>query len=389
MKRITCIVAVFVIVAALSLSFISCRSGENTADTSTESFSSEVEGQIEEAVERNLRLYGGDSPVPGVVVGIWAPGRGTYVKGIGEADLITGEEMDTADKFRVGSNTKTFVVTVLLQLVDEGRLSFDDTLDKFDLGVEIPNAENIRVRQLCNMTSGLFEAFATDFAQPPEANPLTVWDPRDLVAAAVAYPPDFPPGEGWEYSNTNYLILGLIIEEVTGSAVEEEIESRLLQPLGLENTSFPVDYPGMPCPYTHGYTLDEQDDWLDSTVYYSPSMLWTAGVMISDMEDMKEWVKAYATGTTNGEETQEERLGCVDTPWTGIDFGLGIARSAGWYGYTGGLDGYNTAAYYLPGEDATMIVFVNSRNNDPDPGVANAIVRDIAEVVFPDNVPFK
>jgi D-alanyl-D-alanine carboxypeptidase len=388
MKRTTGIILAVVLIMVICAATISCKSEEDTADTPTESFGPEVERQIEEAVERNLRLYGGDSPVPGVVVGIWAPGRGTYVKGIGKSDIVSGEDMDTADKFRVGSNTKTFVVTVLLQLVDEGKLSLDDTLDKFDLGVAIPNAGNITVRQLCNMTSGLYEAYATAFAQPEEANPLTYWDPRDLVAAAVAYPPDFPPGEGWEYSNTNYLILGLIIEEVTGSAVEDEIESRLLKPLGLENTSFPVDYPGMPCPYTHGYTLDEQGSWMDSTVYYSPSMMWTAGVMISDMEDMKEWVKAYATGSTNGEETQEERLDCVDTPWTGIDFGLGIARSAGWYGYTGGLDGYNTAAYYLPGEDATMIVFVNSRNNDPDPGVANAMVRDIAEVVFPDNVPF-
>jgi D-alanyl-D-alanine carboxypeptidase len=296
--------------------------------------------------------------------------------------------MSVDDKFRVGSNTKTFVVTVILQLVDEGKLTLDDNLARFDLGVEIPNAENITVRQLCNMTSGLFEAYDSPTAGEVELNPLTHWNPQDLVAIAVKYPPNFPPGEGWNYSNTNYILLGMIIEKLTGNKAEEEVTRRCIEPLGLNNTSFPSDYPGMPCPYSHGFMLDAAGGWQDVTILYPPSLMWTAGAMISDMADMKTWVKAYVTGETNSEATQKDRLDVVDTGKEGLYFGLGIGNSGDWWGYTGGLEGYNTAAYYLPEEDAYVLAFVTAKIDNPDPGVANAILRDICAIIYPDHVPF-
>jgi D-alanyl-D-alanine carboxypeptidase len=371
--------------------FIFLCTGCSGSDNSS-SFSIETQQKIEAAVTSNLATYskenGGKEPVPGVVVGIWAPGRGTFVKGIGYADLSAKEPMDISDKFRVGSNTKTFVVTVLLQLVDERKLSLDDKLIKFDLGVDVPNSENITVRQLCNMTSGLFEVYDSPQLDDLDITPFTKFDPRQLVAMAVENPPYFPPGEDYHYSNTNYLLLGLIIEEVTGNRVENEIRDRLIIPLGLNNTSFPVNDPRMPEPYSHGYTIDKDGNWEDETVLLPPSLTWAAGVMISDMEDIKKWVKAYVTGSTNSASTQIERLKCVDTGRPNMKFGLGIGCTGGWFGYTGGIPGYNTAAYYLPSEDATIIAFVNSQVEKPEPGVANAIVRDISEILFPKNIAF-
>jgi D-alanyl-D-alanine carboxypeptidase len=358
------------------------------ADDQPNSFSPEVQKALESAVTKNLVVYGGQQSVPGAVVGIWAPGKGTFVKGIGLSDLATQTPMDTRDKFRIGSNTKTFVVTVLLQLVDEKKLSLDDKLSQFALGVSVPDAENITIRQLCNMTSGLFEVYHAPQLDQMQITPRTTFNPRELVALAVKNPPDFPPGKGWYYSNTGYLLLGLIIEAVTHNRLEREIRDRLLVPLGLHNTSFPVDDPGMPAPFSHGYALDKDGKWQDSTVVLPPSLSWAAGVMISDMEDMKKWVKAYVTGSTNSQSTQHERLQCVPTGKAGLQFGLGVGCTGGWFGYTGGIPEYNTAAYYLPSADATIIAFVNSQREQPEPGVANGIVRDITRIIFPANVAY-
>jgi D-alanyl-D-alanine carboxypeptidase len=307
---------------------------------------------------------------------------------MGRSDLSTGTEMSTDDKFRVGSNTKTFVVTVILQLVDEGKLSLDDTVASFDLGVTVPLGDQITVRQLCNMTSGLFEAYNAPQVAGTELNPLTIYDPAELVAFAAQNPSYFPPGQGWNYSNTNYILLGMIIEKLTGRPVADEVRDRLIVPMGLIHTTYPTVYCGMPCPYAHGYALDDAGDWQDVSVMFPPSLTGAAGAMISDMADMKKWVKAYVTGTTNSPATQKERLSVVETGKPGMEFGLGIAYSGGWWGYTGGMAGYNTAAYYLPEQDACIIAFVTTFPDGPAPGVANSIVRDIAKVVFPQNVPF-
>ena len=110
--------------------------------------------------------------------------------------------------------------------------------------------------------------------------------------------------------------------------------------------------------------------------------------MISDLADMKKWVKAYVTGANNSAATQKERLDCLPIGEYGLSFGLGIGCSGGWYGYTGGIPGYNTGAYYFPAQGATIIAFVNSQQERPAPGVANAIVRDITLILYPNNVAF-
>lgn len=351
-------------------------------------FPLEIQKSLYAAVTKELAAFGGNKSVPGAVVAIWAPGKGTLVTGVGDSNVAPKTPMAVDDKFRIGSNTKTFVVTVLLQLVDEKTLNLDDPLSNFDVGVKVPNAGNITVRELCQMRSGLPDAYGT-----PQMNKLDItvkskFTPQQMIAFSAANPPLFPPGTKWNYSNTNYLLLGLIVEAVTHHKLQDEIRARLLLPLGLHNTSFPTENPNMPLPFTHGYGLDKDKNWEDVTVSYSPSLSWAAGVMISDMADMKKWVKAYVTGTTNSAETQKQRLDCLPIGEHGLSFGLGIGCSGGWYGYTGGIAGYNTGAYYFPAQDATIIAFVNSQQEKPDPGVANSIVRDITQILYPNNVAF-
>lgn len=343
---------------------------------------------IETAARKELRAFGDGQPVPGVFIAIDMPGYAPYVKSVGYANLPARKPFRLPDKFRIGSNTKTFVVTALLQLADEHRLSLDDTISKFNLGVNVPNAGKITVRNLCEMRSGLFEAYNTQQFNNLNITPQTRLTPQQLVGWAAMHKPLFAPGAKYNYSNTNYLILGLIIEKLTRDTVGNEIRKRLLRPMGLTDTAFPDDA-AMPAPYSHGYQAAAKGDWQDVTVDISPSITWAAGAMISTVPDMKRWVKSYVLGTMNSKAMQRERLHCLPTGMgKNLDFGLGIGCSNGWYGYTGGLPGYHTAAYYLPAKNITVIAFVNAQREKPFPGTANAIFRDITQIITPRNIGF-
>ncbi len=350
-----------------------------------EPFAAPVQRAIAAAVEKERERYGGLTPVPAVLVGVWDRKR-AYVRAFGYADLAKRTPLSSDDHFRIGSNTKTFVISVLLQLIDEGKLRLDDPLSRFDLGVTIPNARNITVREVCQMRSGLFEVFET-----PELNvhpsPTRTFTARELVRWAVKQKPYFPPGKRYNYSNTNYLILGLIIEAVTKHSVGDEIRTRLLLPYHLAQTSYPATQ-AMPDPWAHGYGLDRNRRWEDVSGTIPVSLMGSAGEMISDMRDMTRWTKLWVTGKTNSPATQRARLDCIPTGIGNLSFGLGAGCSAGWYGYTGGLPGYNTANYYLPSKDTTIVAWVTLQRDDPFPGVANAIFRDIARIITPSNIPY-
>jgi D-alanyl-D-alanine carboxypeptidase len=350
--------------------------------------SSGVQAAIAAAVNKDLAAYGGPQPVPGVAVGVWLPGKAPFTKGFGYSNLATHTPMAVDDHFRVGSNTKTFVATVLLQLSDEKKLSLLDTISRFNLGLAVPSERRITLRELAEMRSGIIDLYSVPGVQQHDDAWLARQTPRQWVALAAKQPLLFPSGTKYNYSNTNWFLLGLIIEKVTHDTIQGEIRKRILAPMGFTQTSFPTTEPGIPAPYAHGYSLGEKGKWMDESSALPNSVSWAAGVMISDMADMKRWVKAYVTGSTNSGASQKARLTCPPTGNGNVSFGLGIGCSAGWYGYTGGINGHNTAAYYMPATGATIVAFVNSQREEPFPGVANAILRDIARIVSPSNVPY-
>src|ERR1700733_13219691 len=192
-----------------------------------------TQAAIVAAVEKQRKTYGGKTPVPGVLIVVWDGSGGSYMHGFGDADLAAHRPLTAADHFRVGSNTKTFVISVLLQIVDEGKLSLNDPLSHFSLGVTIPNAEHITVAELCQMRSGLFEAFDSPEFDNMKLEPDMKFDPRTIIGWAVEQKPYFAPGKGYRYSNTNYLILGLLIESITKEPVGEQIRKRILEPFHL------------------------------------------------------------------------------------------------------------------------------------------------------------
>jgi D-alanyl-D-alanine carboxypeptidase len=162
-------------------------------------FPLETQAALQQIVEQRLTEAGS----PGAAVGVWIPGRGTWVHAQGTGDLATGAPIRVADRFRIGSITKTFAATVLLQLVDEGRLQLDDHLEPYVSGV--PNGDRITIRQVLGMTAGIFSYTAdATFEAEYDADPLMPFSLQDLLVIVRRHPPDFPPGEGIHYSDTNY-----------------------------------------------------------------------------------------------------------------------------------------------------------------------------------------
>jgi D-alanyl-D-alanine carboxypeptidase len=358
------------------------------ASTGISAASTAVRAAIDLVVEKERKIYGGRTPVPAVLVGVWDGAGGSYVRAFGYAQLAKHALLSPADHFRIGSNTKTFVVAVILQLADEGKLTLDEPISRFGLGVDIPNASKITVRELCNMRSGLFEFFDVPELTHMNVTPETKFDSRTLVAWAAKQKPYFAPGKGYHYSNTGYLILGLIIEKISNDTVGNEIRKRLLLPFGLTQTSYPQTQ-AMPDPWAHGYGLDVKRNWTDVSNEIPVSAMGAAGLMISDMFDMKRWIALYVTGRTSGSATHRALMNCIPIGKGNLAFGLGLGCSAGWYGYTGGLPGYTTANYYYPASGVTIVAWVTVQEHAPPPGLANALFRDIASIMTPANVPFQ
>jgi D-alanyl-D-alanine carboxypeptidase len=371
--RLTACLALFF----LTMPLVSCGEGQEPAP----SFSEELQQQMQAMVDNVME----QASIPGCIVGVWVPGMGEWVAAIGEADIASGRAMTTEDKVRIASNTKTFTATLVLQLADEGKLGLDDPLEKYVTGV--PYGGEITIRQLLNMTAGVF-SFSEDegFLDAFTADPLMEMTPGESLDIALAHPPDFPPGQGWHYSDTNYEILGMIVEQVTGRAIEDEVQARIIEPLGLKNTSFPTT-PDMPEGYARGYVLEDDGKLADYT-RVSPSVPWAGGAMISNLDDLKIWAKALSSSELLSAEMHEEQLGWVKIPdLENVDgrYGLGIMGLGGFQGHNGAIFGYNSSVLYLPDDDATIVVLVNKSTNSSQESML--VFLGIVQLLFPEQFP--
>ncbi|WPB88782.1 serine hydrolase domain-containing protein [Streptomyces malaysiensis] len=244
----------------------------------------------------------------------------------GVADKATGERARPEQRFRIASNTKAFVAAVLLQLEGEGRLSLDDSVEKWLPGVVQGNGndgEAITIRQLLNHTSGIHDptteaSFFAPYLEDGDRDHIIT--PREVIARSVLHQPEFAPGKGWSYSNTNYLLAGLVIEAVTHRSAPAEIHRRILAPLGLKHTSFPVTDPEVHGPHLHGYDLKGRD-----MTRFSPSYDWTAGAMISTVDDLARFERALFGGTLLRPAQQRELTTPVEFP-DALAYGLGVQR---------------------------------------------------------------
>jgi D-alanyl-D-alanine carboxypeptidase len=340
--------------------------GQEEEQEEEEQASEENVLESQDALNAALENSFEESGAPGVVAAVQTP-EDTWVGTLGVADLASEEPMTADVHQRIGSVNKTFTVSLLLQAAADGLLSLDDTIDQYV--EDVPNGDEITLRQMANMTSGIASyTFNEQWQNELFSDPQRIWRPEELVQVGIADSPAFDPGTEFQYSNTNTVLLGLVLEQVSGKPVGDLFREGIIEPLGLRGTSFPnAADSSLPEPHPQGYTLQGQDDGepLNATDW-NPSWGWTAGAMISTVEDLLVYGRALGTGEgLLPPEQQAERLNSFlseDLPPNSADraYGLGLGREYGWLGHTGELPGFNTAVYYHPELDATVVVEVNS-----------------------------
>ena len=211
--------------------------------------------------------------------------------------------------------------------------------------------------------------------------------PEDALAIVRRHPPDFAPGERLNYSDTNYVLLGLIVEQLIGQAVGTAITERIIEPLGLTSTSYPTT-PEMPDPHARGYATDPDGAGLRDVTRSNPDVAGPAGAMISTLADLRAWAKALADGALLRPETERERQRWSPLPAApGFDvaYGLGIMELNGFVGHNGSIFGYSTWMMHLPADDATVVVLTNRAETETE--TAGGIFLDVARLLFPERVP--
>ncbi|MFB2596187.1 serine hydrolase domain-containing protein [Herbiconiux sp. P17] len=297
---------------------------------------------------------------PGAIVAVQSP-EGLFLKAYGEADPTTGAPMTTDMFQRIGSLSKTFTGTLLMQLVADGQVSLDDPVSEYLDGV--PRGDAITLQMLADMTAGLASYTKDDgFQKIMFDDPHLVHDADETLAFAFTLPASFDPGEGYEYSNTDTLVLGKVIEKVTGKPFSTVLQENILTPLGLTHTSFPDGSADFPSPHPQGYTLQGNDsdpaNPTDATDW-NPSWGWAAGEMISSASDLLTFGRAVATGDgLVPADSQIVRLESFQPAEAG--YGIGWGCQSGWVGHGGELPGFNTQMFYDTNSDTTVITMVNS-----------------------------
>ncbi|MFD4604982.1 serine hydrolase domain-containing protein [Streptomyces sp. NPDC058464] len=346
-----------------------------------------VARQLDAVVQHVMR----EADVPGVTVGVWTPGQSDYVRSFGVANKATGQKMSPDLYMRIGSETKTFTVTALLQLVDEGRVGLDDPIGKYVDGV--PGGDRITLRDLAGMRSGLFN-YSEDagFFKALTSDPQRAFTPQQLLAYSFRHPVMFQPGEKFSYSNTNLILLGLLVEKESGQPLGDYLEQHVLKPAGMSHTLFPTGNE-FPAPHAQGYTNQTATGKVQETAGWNPSWGWAAGAMISNLDDLRTWARTVATGvfpdgaTMVGPVVQKQRLTTPSTGIQGAGYGLGIFDVQGWIGHNGSLPGYESLTVYLPSTRTTVVVLLNtdiSYKGDIEP--STLFGQAITRVVSPDHV---
>lgn len=312
----------------------------------------------------------------------------------GVSDLQAGGPVNVDGYFRMGSNTKTFVSVVVLQLVAEGRLSLDDTVDHWLPGVVTGNGNDgaaVTVRQLLQHTSGIYD-YANDLVaritSVEEYQKLRYesFTPRQLVAMALAHEPDFAPGQGWSYSNTNYVLAGMIIRKVTGRDWAAEVRDRIIRPLGLRHTFAPGNDTNLPDPHASAYLYLDRDTPIETA---DANLTWAdaAGSLVTTVSDLNRFWAAIGRGALLHPAQQRQMRTTVlattfqdDRP--GLRYGLGLEWSpltcgGGYWAHEGDVPGFSTRTAVSKDGRTTVVISISTSADTPVDQAALAMVDHV------------
>jgi D-alanyl-D-alanine carboxypeptidase len=217
---------------------------------------------------------------------------------------------------------------------------------------------------LCNMTSGLSD-YADDslFIAEIAANPAKGWKPEELAAIGMSHDFLFTPGTGFHYSNTNAILLGMVIEYATGYKLEEVITSRILLPLGLTSTGFVTEGTELPGNHPRGYYNGTWVEGADYTEVFDQSSAWAAGAAWSTPKELYQYVKALVGGGLLSDTLQHYRLSefVTDPSDPNTAYGLSIMRRGSFFGHSGGTPGFTSLMYHSNEKRCTVVIYFNSQ----------------------------
>lgn len=367
-----------------------------SASSPAPSFAAGLNEQLTQVMKANA--------IPGAEILVRTRDEGEFRAVLGSAEIGKDVPLAGGESYRVGSNTKTMTSTVILQLAQEGKLSLSDPISKYIDGV--PNGNKITITQLAEMRSGLYSyTFDKKFNETIDKDPQKAWTPEELLKIAFSHEPTAAPGTEYEYCNTNIILLGLVIEKLTGQSARDAFAERIFTPLGLSKTFLPeATDSALPDPHPQGYQFGTNVETLDTyavpkdqlpaaldgslkPIDYTdsnPSWAWTAGGAISTVDELATYVEAMVDGRLLDAEYQKTRLDSIQplAPGSPVGYGLGIARfTTNLYGHDGQLPGYSTFMA-RDAERGITIVLGTNLSASPVSGTNAAVV--LAEVVIAD-----
>jgi D-alanyl-D-alanine carboxypeptidase len=348
--------------------------------------------------------------VPGALVLLRTP-QGNFTAAYGTTELGTPTPPATNTHFRIASNTKTMTAALIVLLAQDGKLKFSDPVS--DYVSNVPNGENITVAMLLKMRSGLY-GYSGDpaLATVMDTDPGKAWTPQEVLDIAFRHPPQFAPDASYEYSNTNYALLGLVAEKVGGHPLAEQFAERLFGPVGLKQTSLPAaDDTSMPAPYSHGYMYGGSfyalaDDpypadmqaaaragTLQPTDYthQNASYATAAGGAISTADDLATWMKALVTGKVFNADYHQQWMASLQAEEPGVpdgqQYGYGITYqrfgpNAAMFYHGGELPGFNSFMGYDPDNDVTLVIWTNLTLSPDGNTTAQAMLSTFLDEIY-------
>lgn len=376
--------------AALLLAFCTVNAAAQTSATA----------QVSASVQAVLDAAHANGRFAGATAGLVLSDGSSLGFAVGESDSVRNIAMQPSDRMLAGSTGKTFFAALALQLVHDGRIALDDPLAKH-LGHEpwwkdeqgrtrLPNGGDITLRMLMNHTSGIVRyEFNPAFTAEVTRDPYRVWEPAEQIAFVLDTQPPFAAGQGWDYSDTNYILLAMVIEKVTGRRAYDLIRDRIIEPLGLTNT-VPSSSPGIPG-LVQGYAgagnpFGGADAVLtNGRLAFNPQFEWAGGGYATTAGDLARWARMLYEGKAFDVSLLPLMLDGVDARGLGpgVRYGLGViirdtplGRA---YGHSGFFPGYLTEMRYFPDLGLAVAVQVNSSDGRAIGQPVGAIVQAIAE----------
>lgn len=403
------------IVAAVSAVLVAATLSGCTAPTpdasATPDTSATVESSEAALIETTVQNFISTHPVRAAIVKVTRDGHTVFREAFGES--ITGVPATPEMHFRNGAVAISYVAMVLLQLADEGVLKLDDRLSVWE--PEIPHADEVTLLQLAQMTSGIQDFVPNPaFVEGSYSDPYRMWRADELIAFGADQPLWFEPGTNWGYSHTGYVILGKALEAATGTPLDELIQQRILDPLGLTGTHASLTGE-IPEPALHAFTSERRPffDITDGRVFTEESTYWNpswtlphGAVQTSTIDDLDTTIRAIGTGELLSPEAHEAMTstalrgfgapvdGCPSCftqiePYT---YGIGLVTSGDWILQNPLFSGYAAVAAYLADEDLAISVAVTFLPEAFDaeglyPNLADSLFRELGGVLAPEQAP--